>query len=79
LLGKKKMRRPSGARASAFINPISERRRDRWLRRYAHSERTRKQRSERHQPHQLAHPREDSAFSLGDLAYRADLDPGSSC
>src|SRR3984893_5122326 len=35
-----------------------------------------KQRGGSHQPHQAAHPSEDSAFSLGDLAYRADFDPG---
>src|SRR6266403_857597 len=76
LLGKKKQADRAAARAqglhqSNFRTPLKNGSRGRG----AYGRRRREQRSERDQPHQAAHPREDSAFSLGDLPNRADFDP----
>src|SRR5260221_6994213 len=76
LLGKKKCANRAMARAQRlhqtdFRAPLEHSR----CGRGANGERRGKQCRERHQPHQAAHPRKNSAFSLGDLAYRANFDP----
>src|SRR5579872_307932 len=74
LLGNKKCADRATARAerlhqSDFRAPFEHR----CCRRRAHRERRGKQRRKCYQPHQAAHTRQDSPFSFGHLAYRANF------